>query len=114
MEKKFGELEQIIIDYITQAINNGTYTITLTDKYIGSDGYFGGSITIGGCVFRVSFNKKGYICWHTEWEELFKAVKGAEKKFLRDAIKMVKFNEKEAKKERIKQLQEEINKLKKK
>ena len=113
MEKELlGGLEQLILDYITQAVEKNEFEIELTCKSIGCDGYFNGSVVIGGMEFRCSFNEKGYICWFTSLEKLIRIV-NADNKFLEAAIKKMKENEAEYRKERIKELQKEINKLKK-
>ena len=113
MEKELlGGLEQLILDYITQAVEKNEFVVKLDGKTIGEDGYFDGCVVIGGVVFRCAFNKKGYICWFTEWDYFIREV-NADKKFFDVAMKMIKENEAEYRKERIKELQKEINKLKK-
>ena len=113
MEKELlCELEKLILDYITQAVEKNEFEVKLDGKTFNLDGYCDGSVVIGGVEFRCAFNKKGYICWLTEWEQYLRAV-NADKKFLDVAMKMVKEKEADYRKERIKELQKEINKLKK-
>ena len=113
MEKELlGELEKLILDYITQAVEKNEFEVKLDGKTIAGDGYIDGRVIIGGVEFRCSFNKKGYVCWFTEWDGYIREVK-ADKKFLDVAMKMSKENAAKYRQERIKELQEEIAKLKK-
>ena len=112
MEKELlGGLEQLILDYITQAVEKKEFEIKLDGKTITNTGYIDGRVIIGGVEFRCSFNKNGYICWFTEWENYIRKVK-VDTIFLDVAMKIIKENSAKYRQERIKELQEEINKLK--
>lgn len=86
-----GGLEQLVVDYITQAVEKKEFEIKVDGTTISADGYTDGRVIIGGMEFRCAFNKKGYICWFTEWENYIREVK-ADTIFLEVAMKMIKEN----------------------
>lgn len=113
--EKLGELERIIYDYIWKAFKDGTYELKVNGGIFGDDGYVDGEIIIGGYVIRCSFNKEGYVCWLCE-KPIVKILEGIpqlEKRCVAQVKRIVKEKENEWKKKRVKELQEEIERLKK-
>ena len=115
--EKLGELERIIYDYLLAAFRDNKYSVDIIDGDIfASDGYVKGSVTFGGFIAECSINEKGFICWHCDKTiaRLMNAVPHLERKIVAQTKRIVKQNEKTYREKRIKQLQEELNNLKKK
>lgn len=113
--EKLGGLQRVIYTYVVQAVENDEYQVELTGTIFEADDYVGGFIIIGGFPIRCSFNQKGFICWHCDeaLSSLLNYVPDLQKKAVAKVKAIVKENQKELRAKRIKELQDEIKKLKK-
>ena len=114
--EKLGTLEKIIYDYLLKALYENDYTITLDEYRYKADGYIGATLTFGGYVVRCSINhdRLGFICWHCSqtMEKLMRELPHIERKLVAQANRMVRENEAAYKKQRIIELEQELEQLK--
>lgn len=114
--EKLGELERVIYDHLLAAFNANQYTLTLEECVFGSDGYLNAEVRICGLSIRCAVNEKNYICWFCgePINYLMKMVPHLERKICAQTKRVVKANEVQWREQRIKQLQKELDDLKKK
>lgn len=114
-EKKMGELERMINDYVVKAMSENTYELVFKEDGFDDRGYMEAKMTIGGITFNCAINEKGYICWFNAEiiGGIIENVEGAKDMIVQKAVEhaikhKIEFNEK-----RIKKMQEELEQLKK-
>ena len=112
--EQLGTLERAIYDYMEKAFRENDYTIELDEPMFKPDGYVTATLTFGGYAIRASLNEKRYVCWHCDrtMERLIKAIPHIEVKLVAQAKRIIKEMEPELRQKRIKELQDEINRLK--
>ena len=112
--REFGKLEVMIAEFITEAIKKGEFTIELDAMAPDPNGWFDATVYIGGMNFRCSF-KNDYICWFNSCGYLFKDDNGEnERALVNAAMAKIKENAIEYRKQRIKELEQELKQLKSK
>lgn len=114
-EKKKGELERMINDYVVKALSENAYELVFKEDGFDDRGYMEAEMTIGGITFNCAINEKGYICWFNAEiiGRVIENVEGAKELIVKKAVEYaikhkIEFNEK-----RIKKMQEELEQLKK-
>lgn len=114
--EKLGELERIIYDHLLAAFNENQYALMLEEGGFGSDGYLDVEVRICGLSLRCAVNEKNYICWFCgeQFKKLIGEVPHLERKIVAQTKRIVKTNEEQWREQRIKQLQKELDNLKKK
>ena len=110
-----GELERMINDYVVKALSENAYELVLKEDGFDSQGYMAAEMTMGGVTLNCAINQKGYICWFSGdiIGRMIENMEGAKELIVQKAVEhanqcKVEFNEK-----RIKELQEELEQLKK-
>lgn len=113
--RQMGELERMINDYVVKALSEDAYELVFNEDGFDSQGYMAAEMTIGGFTFNFAINQKGYICWFSGdiIGKMIEQVEGAKDLIVQKAVEhadqcKIEFNEK-----RIKELQEELEQLKK-
>ena len=113
--RQMGELERMINDYVVKALSENAYELVFKEDGFDSQGYMAAEMTMGGFTFNCAINQKGYICWFSGdiIGRMVENVEGAKELIVQKAVEhanqcKVEFNEK-----RIKELQEELEQLKK-
>ena len=118
MKKKdyenLGALQKVIYDSLFELFKKGEYEIELYNYYYEANEYVGGNLIIGGYKFRCSVNKKNFICWHCDYqlELLLRNVPKLKDTICRKVAAIIKEKAVDAKKQRIKKLEQELKKLK--
>lgn len=114
--EKLGELERIIYDHLLAAFNENQYALMLEDGYFGFDGYLNVEVRICGLSLRCAVNEKNYICWFCgePINKLISEVPHLVRKIVAQTKRIVKAREVQWREQRIKQLQKELDNLKKK
>lgn len=114
--EKLGELERIIYDHLLAAFNENRYTLELEDGGFGSDGYLNAEVRICGLSLRCAVNEKNNIWWFCgePINKLISEVPHLVRKITAQTKRIVKANEVQWREQRIKQLQNELDNLKKK
>lgn len=110
-----GELERMINDYVVKALSENVFELVFKEDGFDSQGYMAAEMTMGGVTFNCAINQKGYICWFSGdiIGRMIENVEGAKDLIVQKAVEhanqcKIEFNEK-----RIKELQEELEQLKK-
>ena len=110
-----GELLRLINDYVVKALSENAYELVFKTDGFDGQGYMEAEMTMGGVTFNCAINQKGYICWFSAEiiGRMIENVEGAKELIVQKAVEhanqcKIEFNEK-----RIKELQEELEQLKK-
>lgn len=113
-KEKFGALQKLVYDYVAKAVEENDYTIELDGYVFRADGYVSGCIKIGGVELRMSVNEKKFICWHCgdAFEGIVKEIPGIESKIYERAVELMKEKGEQYKQTRIRELEDEIERLK--
>lgn len=114
-EKKMGELERMINDYVVKAMSENAYELVFKADGFDDRGYMEAEITMGGVILRCAINQEGYICWFSAdiIGRMIEQVEGAKGLIVQKAVEHARKHEIEFKEERVKQLQMELEQLKK-
>lgn len=114
-ETKMGELLRLINDYVVKALSENVFELVFKTDGFDGQGYMEAEMTMGGVTFNCAINQKGYICWFSAEiiGRMIENVEGAKELIVQKAVEhanqcKIEFNEK-----RIKELQEELEQLKK-
>ena len=118
MKKKdyesLGALQKMIYDFLSESFKKGEYEIELDNYYYGVSEYVGGNLIIGGYKFNCSVNKKNFICWHCDYqlELLLRNVPKLTDTICRKVKAIIREKAVNVKNLRIKELEQELKKLK--
>lgn len=112
--ENLGALEKMIYDYLENALYENSYTIILDVFCFARDGYTSATLMFGGYKIRCSINRGGYVCWHCNetMEKLVRNLPHIEKKLVAQANRIIKENEVAYRKQRICELEKELEILK--
>lgn len=113
--KKMGELERMIIDYVKKAMSENAYELVFKEDGFDDRGYMEAEMTMGGVTLRCAINQNGFICWFYAdiIGRMIENMEGAKELIMQKAVEHARKHEIEYKEERVKQLQKELEELKK-
>lgn len=119
--EKLGKLGRMIYDYLEQAFMDGDYQFNVTGKGFDMNGYVDAVVVFGGYTIRCAINNGrkinggGYICWFIDdqLKTLLEGVPDLVETLISETKEILKKTEIEYKKKRIKELQAELEELKK-
>lgn len=114
-EKKMGELERMINDYVVKAMSENAYELVFKADGFDDRGYMEAEITMGGVILRCAINQEGYICWFSAdiIGRMIENVEGAKDLIVSNAVEHARKHKIEYNEKRIKKMQEELEQLKK-
>ena len=103
----------MIYDHFLAAFRDNKYTLELERFCFGGDGYVNATINICGLAIGCAVNKKGYVCWLCDkyFEKSLESVPHLVVKIVAQTVRLIKEDEKEWRRQRIKELKDELEEL---
>lgn len=113
--KETGELERMINDYVVKAMSENAYELVFKEDGFDHQGYMAAEMMMGGVTFRCAINQEGYICWFSAEiiGRMIENVEGAKDLIVQKAVEHDRKHKIEFNEMRLRQIQEELEQLKK-
>lgn len=112
--ENLGELDRIIYDHLLAAFNANEYKLEMVGSVFDGRGYLNARLIICGTTLECSLNEKNYVCWFCgePFKYLLAQVPHLERKLVAQAKRFVRQKTEEWRNMRIKELEDELTKLK--